>query len=70
MVCESAIKNDKENRNWGYEEQVEGSYPGEKMQMARWPTQSSDQIHGWVIIKEARNNTQESYKQLKFIPSM
>ena len=63
-------KNDMENRQRGYEGQIEGSHVGEKIERTRGHTQSNDQPHSQVGVAEATNNTKEEYLQLYFIPSL
>ena len=72
MACAAAIKtkNDAENRNRGYEGQIEGSHLGEKVQRTRGNIQSNDQPHSQVGVAESHNNTKDEYLQLQFIPSL
>ena len=53
------IKNDRENCKIGYEEQIEGSYPGGKLQRGRGPSKSIDPIHSQVRVEETPKKTQE-----------
>ena len=59
VACAAAIKtkNDAENRNRGYEVQIEGSHLGEKVQRTRGNIQSNDQPHSQVGVAEAPNNS-------------
>ena len=60
VMCVAAIYIKKQrNRNRGYEGQIEGTYPGEKMQRTRVHIQSNDQPHIQVGVAEAPNNTRE-----------
>ena len=61
LVCAPAIKRKIhiENIKRGYEVQIEGYYPGEKLQRTRGTDQGSDQIHGQARVEESPNKTQE-----------
>ena len=47
------MNNDRENRNIGYEVQIEVSHLGKKIQRARGPAQRSDQNFSQVGVTES-----------------
>ena len=61
VACVEAIitKYDRENHKKGYEGQIEWSYLGEKLQRAKGPAQSSDQINSQVSVAEAPKKIHE-----------
>ena len=60
VACASAkgIKNDREKYKRGYEGQIKGPYPVEKMQMTRGHIQINDQLPSQVSEEEAPKKTQ------------
>ena len=59
---------DIKTKNDSYEGQIEGSYPGENFQRAKWPAKNSDKILSQLSMEESPNKTQEEYLQLHVIP--
>ena len=53
-----------------YKGQIEGSYPGGKLQRAIRPSKIRNQIHGQVSVTESSKKTHEEYLQLHFILSL
>ena len=52
-------KNDIENLKRGYEFQIKGSYPVEKLQMSRGHIESNEKINSQVSMKKEPKETQE-----------
>ena len=58
-MCIRYKKIDRKNRKKGYEDQIEGPYPSEKVQRKIGHIQGNDQPHSQVGVTEAPNNTKE-----------